>query len=135
MKYKKLKKRKWVALVLIILISLLINQCLIDKNFFHYLNLYVKDLSEIILIIFVMVIGIWGLKTLSAKWPNTIWKTIYYTSIIFFIVMSLVDNLIFNYSTRGQFRFFAIKQILWSPLVYLTIILISMQYEKQTNAH
>ena len=135
MNYNKLSKKKWVALVLIIIISLLINQSLIDKKYFYHLNLYVKDLSEIILIIFVMIIGNWGLKTLSAKWPNIIWKTIYYSFIIFFIVMSLVDNLIFSYSTRGQFRFFGIKQILWSPLVYLTIILISMQHKKKTNAH
>lgn len=133
MNFKKLFDRKWVALILIVIFSVIINQCLIDKKFFFYLNIYIKDIVEITLLLFIMILGNWGLNNSSARWVNSIWKITYLSSIAFFITMSLVDNLVFNYSTTRQFRFFGVKQILWNPLVYLMLVLLSIRFEKQRN--
>jgi hypothetical protein len=127
------KRRKWGALIVMLLCTTIINQLVIDTKSYSHINTKVKDLIEIGLLSIYAVIGFWGLSSFKVTWYKQMWLAFYTTIICFFVLAALIDWYIFHYSTNEQFRFLALKEILWSPLPYLFFLLFSTPIFKQKN--
>lgn len=115
-------QRKWKGLIILITFSFIINQLLLDVKVYIKLDNKIKDLAESIIIFTIYLIGKWGLADLSKMWLLKLWQFIYFSSLIFFIVMFLIDWFIYHYTYKEQYRFLSIKQVLWNPLTYLVFI-------------
>ncbi len=114
--------KKWFALLLMISCTAIINQLIIDTKSYADINTKIKDVIEISLLFVYAALGYWGLnKTKPNNWNKKIWTYFYLTMIVFFILAAFIDWFIFSYSTKEQFRFLALKEILWSPLPFLLI--------------
>ncbi len=126
----KLIDRKWWALLAIVIVSMIVNQTLIDTKFYFTLNTKTRDILEITLIFVILNLGDWGIKY-KMKWVSIVWKFTYYGGLSFFVVATLFDWFIYHYSTNGRFRFLSIKQVFWSPIIYLSLLLLTIKYKNK----
>ena len=115
-------QRKWKGLIILLIFSFIINQLLLDVKVYIKLDNKIKDLAESIIIFTIYLIGKWGLADSSKMWLLKLWQFIYFSSLVFFIVMFLIDWFIYHYTYKEQYRFLSIKQVLWNPLTYLVFI-------------
>lgn len=117
--------------MLILIIIVTINQLVIETRSYQHLNKKNRDLIEISLLFIYATIGYWGLSNSKPSTYKKIWLTFYTITISLFIIAAIFDWYIFHYSTNEQFRFLALKEILWSPLPYLLFILFVTFSEKK----
>ncbi len=110
-----------IFLILILIVSIVANQFVIDTKWYSFLPKFNKEAIEISLVFFIYIIGFFSLRNGSQKWKSLIWSFIYLFAIGAFVVAAIADAY-FNYSTSsGRFRFFSIKEFLYGPIPYLLI--------------
>ncbi len=131
---KLLVNSKWIGLALVIIIPLIANQLFLDKRSYKAYSTNFENSVEILLIILIAIIGIFGLKKLDSQWPLNIWKAIYAISIAILTIAALVEAFIYHYSYKGQYRFTSIKQMLFSPIIYILLLIIEVKFKKKENA-
>ena len=131
---KTILQPKWIALALVIIIPAIVNQLFFDKRSYKAYSTDFKNTTEVILVIIIWLVGNYGLKNLKTSWPLSIWKAVYVTSIVILTIMTLIEAFIYHYSYKGQFRFMSIKQMLFSPLLYVLLLIIEANFAKKKNA-
>ena len=116
---KNNSSRKWIALGLLIIASASFNQAIIENKLYQSFSNRTRDLIDMALLIIYTAIGYWGLMKSHTKWVKKIWLYFYVTVIVLFVAAAFIDWFIYHYSTKEQFRFVALKQLLWGPIPYL----------------
>jgi hypothetical protein len=129
-----LLQTQWVVLVLIIVTPAIVNQMYFDKPSYKTNTTDFKNTFEVGLILSLGILGYFGLRGLQHKWPLNIWKAIYIFGVVFLTIATLVEAFIYRYSYKGQFRFMSIKQLLFSPIIYVLLLLIYKNIAKKENA-
>jgi predicted membrane protein len=124
---------QWIALVLIIVIPAIVNQCYFDKPSYKANTTDFKNTLELALIFSVAILGYHGLRNLAQKWVLNTWKAIYGLSVAFLTIATFVEAFIFRYSYKGQFRFMSIKQMLFSPIIYILLLIIYTKVTPKKN--
>lgn len=123
-----------IALMLIVLVPAIVNQMYFDKPSYKANTTDFKNSFEVGLVISVGLLGYYGLRSLQQKWPLTIWKTTYILSVAFLSIATFVETFIYRYSYKGQFRFMSVKQMLFSPIIYVLLLIIYTKVTKKKNA-
>lgn len=123
-----------IALMLIVLVPAIVNQMYFDKPSYKANTTDFKNSFEVGLVISVGLLGYYGLKNLQQKWPLSIWKATYIISIAFLCIATFIEAFIYRYSYKGQFRFMSIKQMLFSPIIYVLLLIIYTKVSKKKNA-
>lgn len=111
--------RKWIALGLMIIASASFNQAIIENKIYQSFSNRTRDAIDLVLLLIYTAIGYWGLRKSSAQWIKKMWLYFYITVLVLFVSAALIDSFVYHYSTREQFRFVALKQLLWGPIPYL----------------
>ncbi|MBC7651750.1 MAG: hypothetical protein H7101_08375 [Deinococcales bacterium] len=117
-------KPKWVVLILVIMIPAIVNQLLLDKPSYKLIGTDVKNVLEISCIVVLAVVGNFGVKDFTNKWPLNIWRLIYFASVLFLILMALIQAFVYQYTINNQYRFTSIKIMLFSPMFYLLLLIL-----------
>ncbi len=117
-------RAKWVVLALVIVIPAIANQLFFDKKSYKLVDTDLKNVLEISCILILAVVGNFGIKDFSNKWTLNIWTLIYLISVIFLTLMALVQAFIYHYTINNQFRFTSIKLMLFSPLIYVVLLIL-----------
>jgi predicted membrane protein len=131
---KSIFQPQWIALVLIIAIPAIVNQVYFDKPSYKANTTDFKNTFEVALVISVGVIGYYGFRNLHQKWPLNIWKAVYILSTSFLAVATFIEAFVYRYSYRGQYRFMSVKQLLFSPILYVLLLIIYTKIAKKKNA-
>ncbi len=130
---KKILKREWVVLLLIIAVSVSFNQFLLE-NVDIKISLLQKNFYELLMITIIGCIGFYGLQNFENKWINNIWIICYSISLISIISFLVYDSFFYkNLRVDGQFRFGTIKQFLSYPLLYILCILMHLRALKSVG--
>jgi hypothetical protein len=129
-----LLQRQWIVLVLIIIIPAIVNQCYFDKPSYKANTTDFKNTFELALVLSVGILGYYGLHNLEQKWALNIWKAIYVLSIACLTIATFIEAFISRYSYKGQFRFMSIKQMLFSPIIYVLLLIIYTKVAKKKSA-
>lgn len=125
-------RTKWIVLVFVIIIPAIANQLFFDKTSYKLVDTDVKNVLEISSIIILAVVGNFGVKYFTTKWPLNIWRLVYLISVVFLIIMALIQAFIYQYTINNQYRFTSIKLMLFSPMLYvLLLILEGMKFKKE----
>ena len=124
-------KPKWVVLILVIMIPAFANQLLLDKPSYKLISTDVKNVLEISCIVILAVVGNFGIKDFTNKWPLNIWKLIYLGSVVFLTLMALIQAFVYQYTINNQYRFTSIKIMLFSPMLYVILLILNgMKFKK-----
>ena len=115
---------KWAVLGLVILIPAFANQLLFDKKSYKLVDTDVKNILEISCILVLAVVGNFGVRNFSNKWALNIWRLIYLFGVFFLTLMALIQAFIYHYTIQNQFRFTSIKLMLFSPLLYVVLLIL-----------
>ena len=119
-----MKYRFWIALILIVLFSVTMNQFFFDTMKYLSEDKYFRNYLELLS---VAITGLLGLIYFSKEAKNNIgsfWKLIYIIGGSFLLVTTLIDNYLFQFSKGGQYRFYAMKSILIGPIFFLILTLL-----------
>ncbi|MDI9363670.1 MAG: hypothetical protein QM541_01870 [Flavobacterium sp.] len=122
------------ALLLIIAVPAIVNQMYSDKPSYQTNTTDFKNFFEVGIVTTVGFIGYFGLRNLQQKWPLTIWKATYILTIAFLLIAAFVEAFIYKYSYNGQFRFMSVKQMLFSPIIYVLLLIIYTKLTKKKSA-
>lgn len=134
MRFNKILFRpKWIVLVLVIVIPAIASQLVFDKRSYKLVDTDVKNILEIGAITILAVLGNIGVKDFANKWSLNIWRLVYVISIVFLIVMALIQAFIYQYTTNNQYRFTSIKLMLFSPMVYVILLILENMKLKKVD--
>jgi len=131
---KSIFQPHWIALILIIAIPAIVNQVYYDKPSYKANTTDFKNTFEVAMVITTGIIGYYGFRNLKQKWPLNIWKAVYILSTFFLTIATFIEAFIYRYSYKGQFRFMSIKQLLFSPILYVLLLIIYVKLTKKKNA-
>ena len=121
---KTMFRAKWVVLVLVVVIPAIVNQLLLDKASYKLVGTDVKNVIEVTCIVILALVGNFGVKNFRVKWLLNIWRLVYIVSIVFLTLMSLIQAFIYQYTNNNQYRFTSIKLMLFSPMLYVVLLIL-----------
>jgi hypothetical protein len=119
-----MKFRFWIALILIILFSVSMNQLFFDTKKYLLEDKYFRNYLELFAVV---ITGFIGLIYFSEEANNDVgflWKLIYIIGAFFLLIIALIDNYLIQISKDGQYRFYAMKSIMTGPIVFLILTII-----------
>jgi len=112
----------WLTFILILVFSVWMNERFLDTR--HYLEKKqtTRDIIEISSVVITGLLGsiYFNTKNIS-KQLVLVWRVVYIVGVIFFILISLIDNYVYAISYKGQFRFGTVKAAMSSPLIFIIL--------------
>lgn len=130
---KTVFRPKLMVLALVIIIPAIASQLLFDKRSYKLVDTDLKNVLEISAIIILAVVGNVGVKDFTNKWPLNIWKLVYVFGTLFLIVMALIQAFVYQYTTNNQYRFTSLKLMLFSPMLYVVLLILENMKLKKAD--
>lgn len=119
-----MRLRFWLALVLIILFAVTMNQLFFDSPSYLKKSKYFRNYLELVTVCITGLLGLIYFIKAGNSHLLFLWKFTYGLGILFLFVYTLIDNYIFSISKEGQYRFYTIKTVLTGPIVFFILFLL-----------
>jgi hypothetical protein len=114
------KLRFWTSFLLILIFSALINQFVLDNQVFTSLGKIKRNYIELASVIITGLLGFIYFYKPKFYFFKNLWLFIYVASVLFLLVIAIVDNYIYSISkTNRQYTFVTLKEFLISPLLFI----------------
>ena len=122
------KIKFWLTFMLILTVSVLINQFFFDTREYVHTNKNTRNLLELSSILLIGAIGLIYFSQTSLTKLRWIWLVLYIGSLIFLLATIFIDYFIFALEKNGQYRFVTLKSMMTSPIIFLILVLINKLY-------
>lgn len=119
-----MKFRFWIALTLIIIFSVTMNQFFFDTKNYLLEDKYFRNYLELMSIFITGLLGLIYFSTETKRGIGFVWKLIYLTGGAFLLIITLIDNYWFQISKDGQYRFYSMKSVMTGPIIFLVLTII-----------
>jgi hypothetical protein len=122
------KLRFWLTFVLILSLSVVVNQFFFDTRGYVHLNKNTRNILELSTIFLTGLTGLIYFSQPSLAKLRLIWLVLYIGSLLFLLATILIDYFVFTLEKNGQYRFVTLKSMMTSPIVFLVLVLINKLY-------
>lgn len=113
------KVRFWVSFLLILIFSAAIYQFAFEDRIYRSVGKIKRNYIELGSVVITGFLGFIYYYKPRFKIFKILWMFIYVTSTFFLLVIAIVDNYIYPFSTIEQYRFTGLKQFLISPILFI----------------
>lgn len=117
--------RFWIAIISIILFSVSMNQFFFDTTTYLFESKYFRNYIELFAVIITGLLGLIYFHKSTNTEIDFLWKLIYVIGALFLLIITLIDNYVFQISKLGQYRFYAFKSIMTGPIIFLILSILN----------